>query len=300
MQMQKENNDLPLTSTNVVEEELTKQTGVKAEDIEVETVLPKIQGVEEIVEAESKENKPQQLKRRQSEISLSSPVVKALIPNSVSLPQLNEAVVETQTSTETAGKTSLTRIIKNEESKEEELDLSNPHNLLLSFLRAEGYQAKTRKSVSLSDFFLELTSEHIEAYNTEIVKAVRERNIALLRTMHESGKTLQCSNRFGESLVHMACRRGYTDVVRFLVKEADVSLRVKDDFGRTPLHDACWSASPNFDLMDLIIEHDPDLLLIEDVRGHSPFSYARQSHWKDWSDFLTLKRGSLRLNTFTD
>merc|ERR1712113_1243402 len=114
-----------------------------------------------------------------------------------------------------------------------------------------------------------------------------------MRKMHEAGQMLQCSNRFGESLLHMACRRGYTDVVRYLITEADVTLRVKDDFGRTPLHDACWSATPNFELMELIMEHDPDLLLVEDVRGHSPFSYARRSHWKDWRDFLTRRRDSL-------
>jgi hypothetical protein len=95
----------------------------------------------------------------------------------------------------------------------------------------------------------------------------------------------------------MACRRGYTDVVRFLIKEADVTLRVKDDFGRTPLHDTLWSPTPNFDLMALIMEHDPDLLLIEDIRGHPPFAYARKSHWKEWNDFLTTNRHFLKLKS---
>ena len=42
------------------------------------------------------------------------------------------------------------------------------------------------------------------------------------------------------------------------------------------------------------MEHDPDLLLIEDVRGHSPFLYIRLSHWKDSGDFLTATQGFLR------
>jgi ankyrin repeat protein len=116
----------------------------------------------------------------------------------------------------------------------------------------------------------------------ELVKAIRDQNVPLLRQFYESGRMLQSNNRFVESLLHMACRRGYTDVVRFLIiTEADVSLRIKDDYGRTPLHDACCSASPNFELTELIIEHDPDLLIIEDGRGHSPFSYARRSHWEE-------------------
>lgn len=262
-------------------------------------------------------------KRRRSEFNIPiDPSVKALLPNSTSMPQIHamiEAHEETQSNTTTAGTASTNILVSIAEKKGEKetrnddeqqqqqqqkqqqplIDLSHPHNLLISLLREEGYNAETKMSTTLSDFFLEMSKEHIEAYNTEIVKAVRDRNIPLLRSMHENGKILQCSNKFGESLLHMACRRGYTDVVRFLIKEADVTLRVKDDFGRTPLHDACWSANPNFDLMELIIEHDPDLLLIEDVRGHSPFSYARKSHWKDWNDFLISNRQTLRLKTFT-
>lgn len=249
-------------------------------------------------------------KRRRESAYLSSnntsKVIEALIPNSRSMPQLNkveqiENPILKPTPAKSAGIACFKRLPRmDEEKKAEELDLSNPHNLLLNYLREDGYKAYTRKSTTLSDFFIEITNEHIEAYSTEIVKATRDRDISLLRAMHKEGKMLQCSNRFGESLLHMACRRGYTDVVRFLIKEADVSLRVKDDFGRTPLHDACWSADPNFDLMELIIEHDPDLLLIEDVRGHSPFSYARRSHWKEWSEFLTARRETLRLNTFAE
>lgn len=230
------------------------------------------------------------------------------LSTSTSLPQIHKLEVENPiimkpTPAKSAGIACIKRLPPpniTEEKKEEPLDLSNPQDLLLNYLREDGYKAYTRKSSTLSNFFLEITPEQIEAYSTELVKAIRDRNISFLREMHQAGKTLQCSNRFGESLLHMACRRGYTDVVRFLIKEAQVSLRVKDDFGRTPLHDACWSADPNFDLMELIMDHDPDLLLIEDVRGHSPFSYARRSHWKDWIDFLTARRETLRLNTFAE
>ena len=52
--------------------------------------------------------------------------------------------------------------------------------------------------------------------------------------------------------------------------------------------------------MGLVIEHDPVLLLIEDVRGYSPFSYIRLSHWKDYNDFLTAAQGCLHLNAFTE
>lgn len=176
----------------------------------------------------------------------------------------------------------------------------HPQQTLISILHEAGYQAKSRKSSELTDYFFQYAEEHIAAYDQEVINAIRSRNIPLLRALKAKGKTLQCANRYGESLVHMACRRGMTDVVRFLVLEANVSLRVKDDYGRTPLHDACWSAEPNFELMDFLIEHEADLLLVEDTRGHFPFSYARRSHWEGWNQFLMRKRGSIRLRTFVE
>lgn len=275
----------------IVNGETTRKLDVTVEEEEKETMIQtkKFDGV--------MDKKPCEGKRRRSEI-LTVPVeVEKTLKNSISMPQFPTAGTTAQDKCAAAAAAIVNNIQVADEEKE--MDLSNPHNLLLSFLRQDGYKAQTIKSPMLKDFFLELRDEHVEAYNVELVKAVRDRDIPFLRSTHKSGKTLQCSNRFGESLLHMACRRGYTDVVRFLINEAKVTLRVKDDFGRTPLHDACWSANPNFDLMDLIIENDPDLLLIEDVRGHTPFSYARRSHWKDWSDFLTLRRDTLRLNTFS-
>jgi len=181
----------------------------------------------------------------------------------------------------------------------EEIDRP-PQVTLISMLQEAGYQAQSRKSSELNDYFLQYTEEDIAAYDQEVINAIRSKNIPLLRALKAKGKTLQCANRYGESLVHMACRRGMTDVVRFLILEAKVSLRVKDDYGRTPLHDACWSAEPNFELMDFLIEQEADLLLIEDKRGHFPFSYARRSHWEGWNKFLLSRKGNIRLRTFQE
>jgi len=176
----------------------------------------------------------------------------------------------------------------------------NPQTALISILQEAGYKADTRKSSEIQDFFLQYTESHVAAYDQEVVRAVRTKNVKVLRELHRNGKNLQAANRFGESLVHMACRRGYTEVVRFLIKEANVTLRVKDDFGRTPLHDACWSAEPNFELMDLLLEDEADLLLVEDSRGHFPLTYTRKNHWKQWNAFLFARRGNIRLRTFKE
>lgn len=102
---------------------------------------------------------------------------------------------------------------------------------------------------------------------------------------------MQASNRFGESMLHTSCRRGFTDVFEFFVNEAMVCPRVKDDMGRTPMHDVCWSsAAPNHDIMKMLILAAPELLLSKDKRGHSPFDYARREYWPSWVTFLNENR----------
>ena len=93
--------------------------------------------------------------------------------------------------------------------------------------------------------------------------------------------------------MHMACRRGFTDVVKFLVLEAKCTIFMRDDYGRTAMHDAAWSPSPNFEMMEFLIEQAPVLLLMSDVRGHTPFSYVRKEHWDTWIRFLSARRDKL-------
>lgn len=138
--------------------------------------------------------------------------------------------------------------------------------------------------------FQKPSEEATDAYDMAAVKAIRASDVSKLRALLEEGKTFNACNRFGESLIHMACRRGDVDVVKFLIYDAHVSVDVRDDFGRTPLHDACWTATPNFDVMEVLLKcAPPELLLAEDVRGHSPFHYARREHWDQWVKFLSSK-----------
>jgi hypothetical protein len=110
------------------------------------------------------------------------------------------------------------------------------------------------------------------------------------------------------------CRRGHIDLLEVLV-DAGVNLQVSDDYGRTvsaprrivnsqlfsktfiltlyppfdiaqPLHDACWTAEPAFDVMDLLLKTDPRLLYMKDARGSLPFSYLHKDHWPVWKLFL--------------
>lgn len=138
--------------------------------------------------------------------------------------------------------------------------------------------------------FLTPTAEQIAAYNNDAITAVRTSNIEALREIYSQGQTLGCCNRFGESLLHVACRRSNADVVSFLLHEANVSPRIKDDYGRTPLHDACWRGNPEYRIVELLLGVEPRLAFVQDVRGHKPFQYARREHWGAWREFLDEKR----------
>mmetsp|Transcript_58474 Transcript_58474/g.65412 ORF Transcript_58474/g.65412 Transcript_58474/m.65412 type:complete len:315 (-) Transcript_58474:380-1324(-) len=101
---------------------------------------------------------------------------------------------------------------------------------------------------------------------------------------------LQARNQFGENLLHLACRMGISrDVLDFLLEDAKVPLNVRDRFGRTPLHNSCMSALPNFDNIDFVIMHAPRMLLFEDDNGKIPFELIPQRCFERWTRFLSEK-----------
>jgi len=166
----------------------------------------------------------------------------------------------------------------------------NPDEYLKTIMGSMGYPSDPVDTLSVADFFHEHTPEQIAAYDNETCNAARSDDLDALRGLFRAGKTLQCSNRFGESLIHIACRRGSFPVISFLLTEAGVSIRVRDDCGRTPLHDACWASHPNFEVIRMLIEREPDFLMLCDKRGHTPLAYVRREKWGDWCRFLNENR----------
>lgn len=159
----------------------------------------------------------------------------------------------------------------------------------LGRMTPEGCAPRSIMALENRDLFHECTPEQMDHFDNDALEAIRNKDIDTLRAWHAEGRPLQTSSPFGDTLLHIACRRGYLDVVTFLVKEASVSLWVQDEQGRTPLHFGCHSAEPWFDLVDFIIEQDPDLLFVADARGSMPLDYAPKETWGDWITFLNEK-----------
>lgn len=130
-----------------------------------------------------------------------------------------------------------------------------------------------------------------EIYDMEVSHAVRTCDLEKMRSLHSEGKSFDACNRFGESLIHMACRRGDIRIVKFLIYEAKVCVDVRDDFGRTICHDAAWTTKPNTDVMDVLMKVvPPTFWILEDKRGHTPLDYARREHWGQWLKYLRARQ----------
>jgi Ankyrin repeats (3 copies) len=156
-----------------------------------------------------------------------------------------------------------------------------------------GRELEVKKARSLEGFFARVTEAQMEAYTIAVVSVVRNNDLAGLKELHSKGQVLNCFNRFGESLLHMACRRGFDDMVEFLLGQPEMDIRICDDNGRTVLHDACWNPSPQLKICQRILERDPTLFFIADNRGCSAFQYARPEHWDIWRKFLLDNKESL-------
>jgi len=152
----------------------------------------------------------------------------------------------------------------------------------------------TRKRNRNIAFRAIVKQEDLDNYDMESVRAVRANDVQTLRTLLKGGKCFQACNRNGETLLHLACRRGNMETVKFLLHEAGVPADVQDDMGRTVLHDVCWRPTPDFALMEVFLEVvSPSLLLQEDVRGHTCLDYCRKHDWGKWVTFLEQHAASI-------
>ena len=133
----------------------------------------------------------------------------------------------------------------------------------------------------------------LEAYQPEVLNCVRRNELVELQKLHKAGLLMNCCNKFGESLLHLACRRGYTSIVRYLVEEVKVNVHIRDDYLRTPLHDACWTVQPEYELVDVLLKAAPAHMVLEDARGFTPFDYVRREHHGKWLRFLWERKDSL-------
>lgn len=155
----------------------------------------------------------------------------------------------------------------------------------------------------------------MESYSKDLLDAVRTSNVEELQRLYDQGVCMNACNRFGESTLHIACRRADVETVRFLLdhsppvsrsasvtsldslvssdQEVTQSSNVQhllDDYGRSPLHDVCWRPDSGncFSLAFLFLRLNPDLLRLQDFRGYTPLHYVQPDQQAQWCAFLEI------------
>lgn len=176
-----------------------------------------------------------------------------------------------------------------DESIINDTECRSPDSIVQSILKSQNKNVKIRSCQVMEDFFLPPTAEEIACYDHDILNAIRNQDMTKIQEFHQQGRPLKCSNKYGESLLHLAIRRGFLNVVKYLIIDAKVPLNIMDDYGRNPFHDACWTHETNFQIIDMMIDLCPDLLYVKDKRGNTPLSYVRKEKWNQWNTYLYTK-----------
>lgn len=177
--------------------------------------------------------------------------------------------------------------------KSETTNDAKPVSFLKDILKEDGISYPSVSEEALNYLSVEMKPENFEAYGREIADAARKGDIEGVKRHIAAGKTLQCCNKFQESILHLVCRRGHEDILKLMLEEGDVSVFIRDDLGRTPLHELAWTNIPNFSMVKMILQKSPDLVYVKDNRQFTPLDYVGRNNWESWCEFIKANRDLL-------
>ena len=157
-----------------------------------------------------------------------------------------------------------------------------------AMIRSQGYSTKKFQTLQ-SAYYNKPTPLQIASYDLHLIDTVKAFDNDKLAAMISAGLSPNPCNTYGETLVHMVCRRGDAKALKIFLDNG-ASLQIADDYGRTPLHDCCWAANPAFDVADQLLDTDIRFLYMMDARGSLPLSYVRKELWAAWIEYLEAKK----------
>ena len=160
----------------------------------------------------------------------------------------------------------------------------SPQDLLTQLLKSKGVNPKS--GIKPCDLYVQLSQENVKAFTMNKTTAIRQDNVDALKEMHGKGEMLLCCTQFGESILHIACRKGSIECVKYLVQDLGLPTKLADDYQKNLFHDACWTSKPNFEIAQILLDSCPELLLMPDKRGFFPLQYVPRDNWSVWCEFL--------------
>ena len=110
----------------------------------------------------------------------------------------------------------------------------SPKTYFESVLKTRGYSTKTFRATKTA-YYNHATELQKASHGVKYVQALRAKDMKTLREMLQAGLSPNACNEHSESIVHMTCRLGYTEVLKLLL-EFGCNVQVVDDYGRNPLH----------------------------------------------------------------
>lgn len=163
----------------------------------------------------------------------------------------------------------------------------SPQEYLDDQMYIRGYATLPHQTLK-SGYYKRPTLLQQASYDNYLIElALYGQNVKLRRIL-DSGISPNPCNSHGESLIHLISRRCLPSTMQVFLN-AGASVRVSDDYGRTPLHDACWRPEPCFEMIHLIAKSDRDQFHMQDERGSRPLSYVRREQWDMWISFIDSK-----------
>ena len=103
--------------------------------------------------------------------------------------------------------------------------------------------------------------------------------------MVEKGADLACKDNYGSSLLHVAARNGYLQIVNYLVNQG-VDLEARDNDGNKPIHVAAKNSRSQ--VVRYLAEQGANLESKDDS-GNTPLQVARLSNDIELMEYLELK-----------
>jgi len=161
----------------------------------------------------------------------------------------------------------------------------SPEDYFHSILSSRGYSTSYHSTLQTAYYNSQPTPLQLASYDLHMIDLVRRRHLKTLRAMMQCGISLNPCNAHGESLIHTICRLGQVEMLQEFLR-AGSFVQVADDYGRTPMHDACWTVTPNFPLVELLLQQDTNFFQMMDARQATPLSYVRKENWSAWVERL--------------
>lgn len=157
-----------------------------------------------------------------------------------------------------------------------------------SVVLARGYSDKEFPSLETA-YYNVPTPYQKASYGRYFVQVAQKGDIHGVRRCLTGGLSPNASNAHGETILHSLCRSGLKESFRLLMSFG-ADIQIADSCGRTPLHEACRTEEPCFEMIEAILDVDRRMLFITDSRGATPLAYVRRENWTPFTRFFMSKK----------